>query len=67
MEVSGQIHVPAALTPVCEALRAPVPVWTLWRREKPNTEGTELGPSGPLPVVVPTELSRRLCSYKTIN
>jgi hypothetical protein len=42
MEVSGQLHAPAALTPgqeppapnVYEAGWAPEPVWTLWRREK---------------------------------
>jgi hypothetical protein len=40
MEVSGQLHDPAVetappVTILYEALRAPEPVWTLWRREKP--------------------------------
>jgi hypothetical protein len=42
MEVSGQLHAPAALLPMnqlsvpigYEAEWAPEPVWTLWRREK---------------------------------
>jgi hypothetical protein len=42
MEVSGQLHAPAALTPGKEAAVligyeaewAPEPVWTLWNREK---------------------------------
>jgi hypothetical protein len=41
MEVSGQIHAPAALTlekefqvPIgLEAAWAPEPIWTLWRRD----------------------------------
>jgi len=37
MDVSGQLHAPAALHPVTtgqEARWVPEPVWTWWRREK---------------------------------
>jgi hypothetical protein len=65
MEVSGQLYAPAALPPVpilCEAGRAPEPVWTLCRIETSLAlQGNELRSLGHLacsPVTIPTELSR---------
>jgi hypothetical protein len=68
MEVSGQLHAPAALSPEKEPLVpigeeagwASEPFWTQWRREKfPALAGNRtLEPRSP--VLKPTELSRLL-------
>jgi hypothetical protein len=50
MEVSGQLHAPAALTPgkeppapiEQEGRWAPESVWVLWRREKSCTKRTKI-------------------------
>jgi hypothetical protein len=54
MEMSGQLHVPAALHPGKE------PNWTLWKKEKKNLP---LPGIKPRPVTVPTELSRILSFF----
>jgi hypothetical protein len=73
MEVSGQLHAPAALHlgrelpfPVVEETWwAPEPVWTLWSREK-FLPAIEPRSSSPYPVALPTELSRLLYHLKSL-
>jgi hypothetical protein len=73
MEMSGQLHTPAALpvgksSPVPIGLEgglAPEPVWTLWRRESLAMPGIKPGPSSPQPVVIPAELSRLSLLFRT--
>jgi hypothetical protein len=62
MEVSGQLHAPAALAPGkelpilirYEACWVPQAVWTLWRKENSGIPMNEPGPPSPYAV---TELS----------
>jgi hypothetical protein len=61
MEVSGQLHAPAALSLVpigYEAGWAPEPIWTLWRGEKSYTARNQT--QAVQPVAMPTDLFRSL-------
>jgi hypothetical protein len=72
LEVRGQLHASAALSPkkklpetiVYEAEWAPEPIWTLWRRQKSLASA---GIRAPVvkPVTMPVELSRHLPFYFT--
>jgi hypothetical protein len=66
MEVNGQLHAPAALSPGkelpvptgYEVRWAPEPVWMLWRRENLlPLPRIEFHPSNLWLIVIPTELS----------
>jgi hypothetical protein len=61
MELSGQLHAPAALLPGKEPLVpigwwAPEPVWTTWKKEKTCISGNRS--RAVQPVGIQTELSR---------
>jgi hypothetical protein len=68
MEVSGQLHAPAALLSrkhlpvptVQEAEYTPAPVWTLQRREIPATVENRIPAVQPVAVAIPIELARLL-------
>jgi hypothetical protein len=56
MEVSGQLHAPAALLPVPigqEAGCSPEPVWTLWTTENPCPTGNRIPDVQPVAIPIP--------------
>jgi hypothetical protein len=69
--MSGQLHVPAALSPVPiaqEAEWAPEPVWTTWRGQNPTSTGTRTPtsqPPSPYRLRYPGSLSSKLTLYNT--